>query len=289
MSVLKDSLQVGTRVSCSLPYAGKGIIFNVTGEQMPSNVRQLFGGAGVTGGHHASFDIVFLNGTVSRNVSEGIVRGSSQWKILEGLESSEAITTALAFAESEKVKREAEARRKAEEFALEVQRLQVASEFAHLVQGDDLYSGVLAAKNLRLILKRAFPEVKFSVRKKGFGCVTIEWLDGPTEADVEVAASNFKGGHYCPIEDYHSHVTTPWGKVFGMADYISVRREYSSGLIECAITAVATSLASNLAEGKIDRPTAEQFKNGHLCSVHVPHQNDNLQQIIRHTLNRTRG
>lgn len=288
MSARESLLQIGTLVSCSLPYAGPGIIYNITGAQMPSNVRQLFGGAGVAGGN-ARFDIVFLNGAVSKDVSESIVRGSPQWRILDGLASDESIASALAFAESEKVKRDAEARCKAEEFAQEVQRLQTAPEFAHLVQGDDLYSGVLAAKNLRLILKGTFPGVRFSVRKRSFGCVVIEWLDGPTVADLEAVADVFKGGHYCSQEDYHSHVTTPWGKVFGMVDYINANREHSPELIERTIDTVFTALASNFAEGKIDRPTAEQFKKGQLFSVQVPDHDDTLQQIIRKTLYRTRG
>jgi len=40
--------------------------------------------------------------------------------------------------------------------------------------------GKLVASNLRIEFKKAFPGVKFSVRKEHFGCVRIAWTDGPT-------------------------------------------------------------------------------------------------------------
>ena len=78
--------------------------------------------------------------------------------------SADEIAAALAHAACVQTqKRSAEDAAKAAH-ATEVARLHGAPEFAHLTQGDDCYSGKLAS-NIRTELRRAFPGVKFSVRK----------------------------------------------------------------------------------------------------------------------------
>ena len=45
--------------------------------------------------------------------------------------------------------------------------------YAHLEQGSDEHSGKLAAANIRRELKKAYPGIKFSVRKEHYGSVNI--------------------------------------------------------------------------------------------------------------------
>lgn len=286
MTVCMKLFQVGTRVTCSLPYAGAGIIFDIHGAQLPESVQALARGVGVSGGN-ARVDVVFLSGKISRELSEALVRGSVQWSVLDEVASEDEVQHALEFAKAEQAKREDTARADAQAFAAEVQRLKTAPEFAHLVQGDDRYSGALAAKNIRQVLKRAFPGVKFSVRKTSFGSLAIEWTDGPTEKDVEDAAVVFKGGYFCGQEDMYIRQRTPWNEVFGAAEYINERRHNSAGMIERAISEVFTELSDSL-EG-IERPTVEQYEGGKLFTVCVPGTSDSLQRIIRQTLYRARG
>lgn len=286
MTVCMKLFQVGTRVTCSLPYAGAGIVFDIHGAQLPESVQTLGRGVGVSGGN-ARVDVVFLSGKISHNLSEALVRGSVQWSVLDEVASEAEVQSALEHATAEQTKREDAARAEAQRFAAEVQRLKAAPEFAHLVQGEDRYSGVLAAKNIRQVLKRAFPAVKFSVRKTSFGSLAIEWTDGPTEKDVENAAGDFKGGYFCGHEDIYKHQRTPWNEVFGAAEYISERRNHSAGLIERVISEVFADLSVSL-EG-IERPSVEQFESGSLYTVPVPGTSDTLQQIIRQALYRARG
>ncbi|MFJ7315450.1 LPD29 domain-containing protein [Pseudomonas sp. NPDC098747] len=115
-----------------------------------------------------------------------------QWRVLDDVATVAEIRQALDNASIEKAKRDTIARAEAAQFAAEVQHLKASPESANLVQGEDRYSGVLAAKNIRKMLKRAFPAVNFSVRKASYGSLTIEWTDGPTEKEIEEAAGSFK-------------------------------------------------------------------------------------------------
>jgi len=102
---IKD-FEVGTRVHCIL-YGGRdGIVFKITGNQHPENVRHLGGGCVVMGGT-AMIDVVFEDGTISRGIPEGIIRGV-QWNILESKANQGEIEFALAFAELEKRRKEQE-------------------------------------------------------------------------------------------------------------------------------------------------------------------------------------
>lgn len=286
MTVCMKLFQTGTRVSCSLPYAGAGIVFDIHGAQLPESVQTLGRGVGVTGGN-ARVDVVFSNGTISWNLSEALLRGSVQWRVFDEVASETEVQSALEHAQIEQAKREAAGRDEAATFAAEVERLKAAPELAHLEQGDDRYSGVLAAKNIRKTLKAAFPAVKFSVRKTSYGSLAIEWNDGPTVKEVEDAAGNFKGGYFCGSEDIYKHQRTPWNEVFGAAEYISERRNHSAAMTERVIAQIFTDWSDMLAG--VERPSVEQFESGELFTVRVPGTSDTLQQIIRQTLYRTRG
>ncbi|NAP32599.1 LPD29 domain-containing protein [Pseudomonas syringae] len=277
--------QVGTRVSCSLPYAGEGIVFDIHGAQLPESVQSLLG-VGVSGGN-ARLDVVFLNGAVSRDCSEALVRASVQWSILDEVASEAEIQAALDHAEAEKARHEAETKAEAELFEAEVMRLTKAPEFAHLEQGENRRGGMLAAINIRKVLKAAFPAVKFSVRKEGYGSLVIEWADGPTVEDVQEVTSKFKGGSFCGSEDIYNHHRTPWNTVFGAADYISERRNHSASFTDRVISELFAEPTQTL-EG-IEQPTVDQFTSGSLYTVQLPDTTDTLQQLIRQTLYRTRG
>ncbi|WP_155489182.1 LPD29 domain-containing protein [Pseudomonas syringae group genomosp. 3] len=290
MTICMKLFQVGTRVSCSLPYAGEGIVFDIHGAQLPESVQSLLG-VGVSGGN-ARLDVVFLNGAVSRDCSEALVRASVQWSILDEVASEAEIQAALDHAEAEKVRREAEAKAKADQFVAEVERLKKAPEFAHLEQAEKSAGlsravGLLAATNIRKVLKAAFPAVKFSVRKEGYGSLVIEWADGPTVEDVQEVTSKFKGGSFCGSEDIYNHHRTPWNTVFGAADYISERRNHSASFTDRVISELFAEPTPML-EG-IEQPTVDQFTSGSLYTVQLPDTTDTLQQLIRQTLYRTRG
>lgn len=277
MTTSTQTLVIGTRVSCALHYCGAGIVYAIHGEQRPDTVRTFMGGAGVSGGS-ARVDVVFANGHQARAVPESIVRGI-QWRISDEVASADEIAAALADAACVQAqKRAAEDAAKAAH-AAEVARLQAAPEFAHLAQGDDRYSGKLAAANVRTELRRAFPGVKFSVRKSSHGTVNVRWTDGPTAAEVQDIASKYKRGHFNGMEDIYEDERPAWCEVFGGAEYVFCDREESDALIARAIEQVCAEYAGNL--NGMERPTVEAYRAGRLFYAYVPGLNDDLQALIR--------
>ena len=120
------------------------------------------------------------------------------------------------------------ARQKTEAEASEAAReaLRNSPEWSHLEQGDDRYSGKLAAKNIRKELKKALPRFKISVRKSNYGAINIDAGSLPDET-VEIIrgiADKYKGGYFNGMEDLYEHEDSPWTDVFGGADYVFIHR-----------------------------------------------------------------
>ncbi len=181
----------------------------------------MWDGVGVRGGN-AQFDVVFENGSISHKLPEAIVRGI-QWTIYDEQASAEEIAQLLQNAER-KLAADTLARHNAETaFAIEVECPQAAPELQHLTQGDDVYSGKLAAANMRAALRKAFPKVKFSARKSHYGSVSVSRTDGPTKNAVEAIVSRHKGGYFDGMEDIYQHEKTPFVAVFAGAEYTSNR------------------------------------------------------------------
>jgi hypothetical protein len=265
---------IGTRVSCILPHGGEGIVCAITGEQDPASCKVM--GGVIHSGGRASFDVVFLNGNRSPSCPEAIIRGV-QWRILPGVASAEQIAAALANVACVKAMRADAAQRAAAAFAAEVDALRARPELAKLEQGDDTSSGTLAAKNIRAQLRAAFPRVKFSVRKRHYGAVSISWTDGPTAAAVDAITNNYKAGRFNGSEDIYESSRSPWTTVFGGAEYVSTSRDHSPAHITRAIAALFN--ARDL-DG-IEQPTAEDYASGKASRVRVPGEQWDLGVLIR--------
>jgi hypothetical protein len=231
-----DALVVGSRVHCIL-YGGKdGVIYAIHGEQEPQTVKTVL--SVIQAGGNAEFDIVWENGTESLGVSEAIIH-SVQWSLLSGIATAEEIASMRAFAASECQRREKELVAERERFSAEVKDLRTDSRYAHLEQGDDQYSGKLAAKNIRTELKRAFPSAKFSVRKRHHGSVDVTWRNGPTTKEVEGITNDYLAGSFDGMEDLYKSAISPWNTVFGGSKYISCDRSYSVDVLNRAVQAVS--------------------------------------------------
>ena len=130
--------------------------------------------------------------------------------------------------EAAKKKREADKAREAEESKARIAAL--PSQYPHLTPASARNWGKarLAAYNLRIVLKRAFPETKFSVRSD-HNAIDIVWTDGPIAEDVAKLGNQFRDAYFdgqtdCTrfIEDGAARDFT---RVFGGATYIFPRRE----------------------------------------------------------------
>ncbi|WP_372997545.1 LPD29 domain-containing protein [Marinobacter sp.] len=229
-------LRVGRRIHCIL-YGGKnGTISAVEGTPGLGNSRRMMNGVvSVVRGPEAHITVVWDNGTISMQVPECICTGV-QWRFLDEPDRTQAeINEAIAYAE--KRTREAEEAREAARnaFAKRVEEYRNFEEFSHYEQSPTtghFDRTKLAAKNIRKLLKKEFPGVKFSVRKESYGSIWISWSqedDGQTvnQKAVHDAVAPFKTGVYHLHEDYHSSEESPFNIVFGGVDYITAQPSFS--------------------------------------------------------------
>lgn len=96
--------------------------------------------------------------------------------------------------------------------------------YNYLERSTDKYDHKIVGKNLRILLKKKFPGVKFSIRKEGYDCYRITWKGGPTEEEVNPWANLFKTGRFDGYTDYHYSEDTPFTDLFGGVDYIFTYR-----------------------------------------------------------------
>lgn len=272
----RTEIVVGAVVTTNLHWLGRGVVYQIHGEQMPETVKRLGSGIIVTGGH-AEFDIVYDCGKFTKRLPECILRGV-QWEILDEIVDAEEIRLLCENAE----KREAEARREEEEetarFNAEVERLKTAEEYAHLEQGN-CSSGKLAAKNIRKELKQ-FKGVKFSVRNRHYGSVDVNWTDGPTLEKVKAIINKYKDGYFNSMQDTYEYSASPFNTVFGSAQYPSGQRSYSDAMIGKAIDKIISAY-----DLKFEiLPTAEDFRKGKLWSEKCEVFHHGLQSKIHEML-----
>jgi hypothetical protein len=279
---------VGTRLHCILYGGRNGTVFAIHGQQRPETIRSLFGGTGCTGGA-ATFDIVFDDGSTSKRIPEAIARGV-QWRIFPDVWGESRIAEALAHAEDVAAAKAAAAAAEKAAFAAEVARLTTDPEWSHLTQcskGGYERDGKLVGANIRTELKKRFPGVKFSVRKRDYSSICVSWVDGPTTSQVDDVVFPFKGGRFDSSQDLSSFENSPFIAVYGGVQYLSTTREFSNALIERAIDLVCSDYAGNLTETK--RPTYEDFRNGRLWSVPVPLIAQDMQTLIYAALSKMAG
>ena len=277
-SVMLDSVVRGTRVHTILGGGRTGIVYAIRGTQSPTSVRSL--GSVMVSGGGAQFDVVFESGTRSKALPEALIRASVQWRILDDFASEHEIEHALAFADAEDARKQAD--EEAADAAFEAGRLSLTTDpvYASLEQGCDPYSGNLAATNIRRQLKVAFPTAKFSVRKKSYGSLIVSWTDGPTHAQVEAITSRYDIGFVDAQADYSGTESTPWSTVFGGTKYLSTNRETTPALVEIAIKAVLDRFSGNF-DGDLPQVTAEDYLQGRLWNIEVPYLRESLNTFVR--------
>lgn len=267
------AIVIGTRINCILHYCGPGIVFAI--ETPPETITRphvvMHRPKGPT------FDVVFDNGSISKGLSEGLIRGV-QWRILPEVATPEQIAAALANAACRKASAQVAAENEASRHAAAVDQLRNDPAHARLEQaGNGFDGGKTAAKNIRTELKAAFPGVKFSVRNRDHGALNVDWTDGPTVAAVEAITGKYKGGRFNGMEDIYEDEKSPWCDVFGRARYLFTHRDFSADLITRAIVAVFERYAGNLKGEPV--PTAEDYQTGRLYARRIPHLGGPLDQL----------
>jgi len=210
------NLHVGQKVYSGL-YGGRyGIISAIHGEQRPDTIQSIFKGVGVMGGH-AHIDVVFDNGTYSRMIPEGIVRGI-QWRISSDIVTPEKIEQAMQNHYMFVAQKEAEDKAKAEKHTNDIEVLK--RQYPELIQGTD---GKIASKNIKKQLKAKFPKAKFSVRLEHYDCINVRILSQDVDAkEVSKITENYKYGTFDSMQDLAGVNYTAWSDTFGGARYVFV-------------------------------------------------------------------
>jgi len=249
---------VGSVVTTNLYNLGRGVVYQINGEQRPNTVKHMGDGVMVMGGH-AEFDIVHDCGKFSKHLPECILRGV-QWSVLDEVCDAKEIRELCANAEEQDAQRQREKEDEEAKFSAEVARLKNAPEYRHLEQGE-CSSGKLAAKNIRKELKQ-FKGVKFSVRNPHYGSVDVSWEDGPTCEKVDAVIKHYKNGYFDSMHDIFEYSESPFNQVFGSAKYPDSLRRYSDAMVEKAIAKIMEEFHL----GYETPPTVAQFRNGSLWS-----------------------
>jgi len=96
------------------------------------------------------------------------------------------------------------------------------------------------AKIIREMLKKAYPETKFSVRSSkyaGGSSIDIRWTDGPTEDQVKAKTGYFQGADFDGMQDlktYRGEREWQGEMVHFSVDFIFTKRAYSEAMLRAA-------------------------------------------------------
>lgn len=181
----------------------------------------------------------------------------SRWVILDEYAVGDTLEILRAGIGARKATQQAQQSAAKQAFAEAVAKLR--KDYQHLTQGD---GPVIAAKNMRIELKRAFPGVAFAVRTSkysGGNSVNISWQDGPNAQQVKRIADKYAGGWFDGMTDSYEHKRSPWTEVFGEARYVFCERSYSDKMLQSIITRVCARL------GGMDAiPSVADYRAGNL-------------------------
>lgn len=198
--------------------------------------------------------------------------------------------------EREKIERPAREAAAREDMAkaCEAERARILAAFPYLeTAGSSKRRGhTLAAHNLRLELRRAFPGVKFSVTSSSFSggnSVSVRWEDGPTPKAVEAITQRYEAGTFNGWDDsytYRSGVGRVWGEVFGSTRWAHPdNRDYSDAAYSWAVSQLLAQWASP--EDAIPEWTPAQVRRGLFNSVRIHRAGEYLGTLIHRLLYQT--
>lgn len=120
----------------------------------------------------------------------------------------------------------------------------------------------LAAKNIRILLKKHFPGVKFSVRMRDYNAIYVSWTDGPTKEAVEAITDKFEEGGVNSMEDMYEYNITGFHRVYGGVKYLFCTRDLTDALIAESIELLRKEYGETIIPADV---TLEAYKSGALA------------------------
>jgi len=125
---------------------------------------------------------------------DGIITAKNHKDIISDCEAAKpALLDCQPVIDKRKTEEEEAEEKARQQEAAEKSRLEreLKAQFPHLIPATDRHGGQHVAKNIRIILKREFPCVSFSVTSD-YSCVQVGWTDGPTPEAVETVTNPFR-------------------------------------------------------------------------------------------------
>jgi hypothetical protein len=110
---------------------------------------------------------------------------------------------------------------------------------------------IVAAKNIRLELKKTFPKIKFSVRSESYSggnSIDIGYFDGPTAKRIENITDKYSGGSFNGMEDIYEYAHSIWTDVFGDSKYIFVNRHIAYTTAKIIFDKLIPEIQGNLTD-----------------------------------------
>jgi len=228
-------LQLGAHLSCNGPYGGVGIVAAIHGE-LGSEQSHGFGGVVFMQRDGATVDVIYDDGRLAAGLRESFLRDPSPWRLMSR-DPATAEEIAAAWALHASFKATAAAKKLEANRAFIENTAKLAAEYPYLATADKGGNLTLAAKNVRTLLKRAWPLVTFSVKTARFSGgddLRVRWTDGPASAAVNEIVGLFAGGSFDGMTDSYTHEHSPWTALFGEAKYTSCDRDNSPAAVLAA-------------------------------------------------------
>lgn len=105
---------------------------------------------------------------------------------------------------------------------------QLRKEYGSILTECNSYDDKTAKQNMLVLLKRAFPGVKFYSKKNGSKSYNVRWTDGPTEKMVAKICSKFVDTTFNGYEDIEEHIKSEFTSLYGGIGYMpDLERSYS--------------------------------------------------------------
>lgn len=170
---------------------------------------------------------------------------------------------------------------KAKQAARDAAAKAVQAAYPYLVPVQSVKGGALiaAAKNIRIELARAFPEIKFSIKSRRFSggdAIDVSWMDGPNGDQVDEILDKYSAGSFDGSEDIYRYSRDAYKDAFGDAKYIHSARQNSDKAIESALRSVLSRYDF------AGEASVEAFRAGKLWNVYPVNGGGNygLQDLI---------
>lgn len=154
--------------------------------------------------------------------------------------------------EAERPAREAEAKA-----LLEFQTDEMIAAYPFLLKDDKLNGGVFAAKNIRIELKRNFPDVVFKVTSD-YSSVNISWQNGPTEAQIKAFTNKYEDHCTDSSGDFRDYDPSLFNRIFGGCNYVFENRHVTNEVFEIFKQWAKDRFEHNTPDYEIDRRANSQ-------------------------------